>query len=235
MTIPISSLLLPMMVTYLLSLPGYASLPVSSSHPAEMSLIDEFLTEDYNQFDETVTTTTSPKGPTQGRRPQRCDYNPCLENQISCYDLSASTGCSCPGLTLHDVAPEAPRMKSVSWNGSEVIIQWCAPYSYVTSFAVTVGGEETQRLGKDQRSAALGDIDHITEVCVLALNDNGSSHGSCRMYHPTDSSLPLKAGLIGGALGLLVLLLLGVLLWRHRRQRKQEASISAVHDTNEMS
>ncbi|XP_029030465.1 leucine-rich repeat neuronal protein 4 [Betta splendens] len=225
MTILIRDLLLPLVMTGLVSFKGYAPLPVSSPEPAEANP-----TDDYDQLDEITTTTTPAKGPTRGGKPQRCNYNPCLENQTSCFDLSASTGCSCPGLTLHNVPPEAPWMKSVSWNGSEVIIQWCAPYSYVTSYSVTVGGKETQMFREDQRSGALGHIDHITEVCVAALNDNGRGQEACRMYHPTDNSLPLKAGLIGGALVLLVLVLLGVLLW-HRRQRKQEASIS-VRDTH---
>lgn len=236
----IRDLLFPLVMTCLVFVRGYAPLPTTSwvtgtnlMRPLKpRGSSTEFSADDYGQFGE-VTTILPKRVSTHRGQSQRCNYNPCLENQISCHDLSDSTGCLCPGFTLYDEAPEAPSLKSVSWNGSEVIVQWCAPYSYVTAYTVTVGGKEWQTFGKDQRSAALGDIDHIAEVCVVASNDRGSSKESCRMYHPRDNSLPLKAGLIGGALGFLLLLLLGVLLWRHRRQRKQEASIS-MHDTAEM-
>ncbi|XP_053297354.1 LRRN4 C-terminal-like protein [Pleuronectes platessa] len=187
-------------------------------------------TEDYDQFDDTTTTLVPERGLPDVAAPQRCNYDPCLEGQVSCSVLRASTKCLCPGHTLHNQAPEAPDLRSVSWNGSDVVIQWCAPYSYVTTYLVTVGGQQRQIFGKEKRSGGLGLIETIAEVCVVAENESGSSPGSCMMYHPRDSSLPLKAGLTGGALGFLLLLLLAVLLWRHKRQRKQEASIS-MRDT----
>lgn len=188
--------------------------------------------DDDDDDDGSVTPVLPKSVPPVGGTPERCKYNPCLESQTSCADLATSTGCLCPGFTLHDVIPDAPNLKSVSWNGSEVVIQWCAPYSYVTAFVVTVGGQEKQKFGKNRRSGGVGDIDHISEVCVIAVNDAGESDGSCKMYQPRDNSLLLKAGLIGGALGFLLLLLLAVLLWRHKKQRKQEASIS-MQDTAE--
>lgn len=195
----------------------------SGQQPGPLSTLSS---EDYYDLEEQTTaappTFVSPDG--QNRQP--CDYNPCRDNQLPCAKLSVSTGCLCPGFTLNNVAPEAPSLRSVSWNGSEVVLQWCAPYSYVTAYVVMVGGQERQRFGKDQRSGGVGAIDHISEVCVVAVNYAGDSDGSCMMYQPRDNSLPLKAGLIGGTLGLLLLLLLAVLLWRHKRQRKQEASIS---------
>lgn len=162
----------------------------------------------------------------------RCDYSPCSEHQTPCAELAAATGCLCPGFTLHNVAPGEPDLRSVSWNRSEVVVRWCAPYSFVTKYVVTVGGQDRKTFGKEQRSGSLGDIDNIAKVCVIAVNEAGNSPESCMMYQPTDNSLPLKAGLIGGALGFLLLLLLAVLLWRHKRQRKQEASIS-MHNTAE--
>ncbi|XP_035034804.2 LRRN4 C-terminal-like protein [Hippoglossus stenolepis] len=187
-------------------------------------------TEDYDELEDKVTTIVPRRGLTDVRPPQRCNYDPCLEGQISCSVLRESTKCSCPGHTLHNQAPEAPNLRSVSWNGSDVVIQWCAPYSYVTTYLVTVGDQQQQIFGKEKRSGGLGILENIAEVCVVAVNGIGSSPGSCMMYHPRDSSLPLTAGLIGGALGFLLLLLLAVLLWRHKRQRKQEASIS-MRDT----
>uniref|UniRef100_A0A3Q3MCR8 Uncharacterized protein n=1 Tax=Mastacembelus armatus TaxID=205130 RepID=A0A3Q3MCR8_9TELE len=192
----------------------------------------DFSTEDYDRLEDTVTSSLPNRVSTYGGTPQHCVYNPCLENQIPCAEQAAYSGCLCPGFTLHNKAPQAPDLKSVFWNGSEVVIQWCAPYSYVKTYIVTKDGQNSQKFEKDKRSATVGTIDHITEVCVFAENDSGTSNGSCMTYHPRDNSLALKAGLIGGALGFLLLLLLAVLLWRHRRQRKQEASIS-MHDTAE--
>ncbi|XP_040906717.1 leucine-rich repeat neuronal protein 4 [Toxotes jaculatrix] len=233
----------PLLIVCLLFVRGYSPLPTTSletgTNPMRPMGPSGFLTEalvlsteDYDQLEDPVTPIVPKVVSPHGGIPQRCNYNPCLENQVSCTLMAASTGCLCPGSTLHNRVPDAPDLKSVSWNGSEVVIQWCAPYSYVTAYVVKVGGQERQQFGNHQRSGAVGDIDHITEVCVFAENDSGTSDGSCMMYSPRDNSLPLKAGLIGGALGFLLLLLLAVLLWRHRRQRKQEASIS-MHDTAE--
>lgn len=233
----------PLVIICLVFIRGYCPLPtpsqVAGMQPMRPLRPRGFSTEalvlpgeDYYQFEDTVTPVAPNRVSPDGGAFKRCDYNPCLEGQTPCPELSASTGCFCPGFTLYNEAPETPKLKSVSWNGSEVVLQWCAPYSYVTAYIVTVGGQERQKLGKDRRSGALGDIEHIEEVCVVAVNDAGDSDGSCMMYHPRDNSLPLKAGLIGGALGFLLLLLLAVLLWRRRRQRKQEASIS-MHDTAE--
>lgn len=184
--------------------------------------------EDYSQYEDTVTTVKPKAVPTHGGTLRQCDYDRCLEGQIPCSMLAASNGCLCPGFTQHTEIPDTPSLKSVSWNGSDVVVQWCEPYSYVTTYIVTVRGQERQRFGKDRRSGGLGNIDNVSMVCVVAANDAGESGSSCKMYQVEDSSLPLKAGLIGGALGLLLLLLLAVLLWRHKRQRKQEASISRL-------
>ncbi|KAM6911262.1 leucine-rich repeat neuronal protein 4 [Lycodopsis pacificus] len=219
---------------------GYSPLPTTSQlaetnptrPPAPRGLTTEtfdFPTEDYSLMEDSTVTPTRNAASPFGKR---CDYNPCLDSQIPCAVLRTSTGCLCPGLTLHNEVPNTPTLKSVSWNGSEVVARWCAPHSYVTAYIVKVGGQERRRFRKDQRSGGLGDMDHNTEVCVVAVNDAGDSERSCLTYPPRDSSLSLKAGLIGGALGFLLLLLLAVLLWRHKRQRKQEASIS-MHDTAE--
>lgn len=152
-------------------------------------------TEDYDQLDDIVTTIAPSSLPPRRGISPRCDYNPCLEGQVPCAKLANSTGCLCQGFTLYNMAPKAPNLKSVTWNGSEVVIQWCAPFSYVTAYILKVGGQEWQRFGTEQRSGAVGHIDNITEVCVVAENDSGTSDGSCMMYHPRDDSLPLKAGL----------------------------------------
>nr|XP_046267638.1 leucine-rich repeat neuronal protein 4 [Scatophagus argus] len=233
----------PLVIMCLVLIRGYSSLPTTSGvagtnpmrsprprgFPTGGNLLN---TEDYSEYEDTVTPVLPKTVPPNRVTPKRCDYNPCLQSQIPCADLAASTGCLCPGSTLHNEPPQAPDLRSVSWNGSEVVIWWCAPNSYVTAYIVKVEGKERQKFGKDQRNGGVGNIDHNSEVCVVAVNDAGQSDGSCMMYQSRDSSLPLKAGLIGGALGFLVLLLLAVLFWRYKTQRKQQASIS-MHDTAE--
>ncbi|XP_031176287.1 leucine-rich repeat neuronal protein 4 [Sander lucioperca] len=222
----------PLVIICLVLIRGYSNLPTTSQMAGTNPMRPLTPTEDYFDYEDRYThavpSTVTPYGGTS----DKCKYNPCLESQTPCADLAASSGCTCRGSTLHNQLPLAPELKSVSWNGSEVVLQWCAPYSYVTGYKVTVVGEDKQMFGKDRRSGGVGDVDTIAEVCVVAVNDVGNSTPSCLTYQPSDRSLPLKAGLIGGALGFLLLLLLAVLLWRHKRQRKQEASIS-MHDTAE--
>ncbi|KAK2828550.1 hypothetical protein Q5P01_019584 [Channa striata] len=215
---------------------GYSPLPTrlqvmgtNPMSPQELSHADELHKVDYSDYEDTTIPILPTKvSPNEGIT-QKCNYNPCME--ISCAKLAALSGCLCPGLTLNNEPPAAPTLKSVSWNGSEVTVQWCAPYSYVTAYNVTIGGKKWLTFGRDQRSGAVGNIDNITQVCVIALNDSGNSSGSCMMYQPRDNSLALKGGLIGGALlSLLLLLLVGVLVWRHKKQKKQGGSIP-MHDT----
>lgn len=216
------NLRLLVVISGLLLLRGCSPLPTSLVVTEELP---SFTTEDYTNLEDDTTTPFVPK-PTDGGPSQLCDYNPCREGQSSCEELSQSTGCLCPGHTLEDEAPGAPSLKAVSWNGSEVVVRWCAPYSHVKAYIVTVGGLQKQEFGWDKRSGVVQELSRETEVCVVARNDAGDSEKSCMVFRPTDSSLPLTAGLIGGGLGFLLLLLLAVLLWRSRRQKKQEAHVS---------
>ncbi|KAM6907151.1 leucine-rich repeat neuronal protein 4 [Xenentodon cancila] len=209
----------------LVSIRGYCSLPTTAGVGGTHHEDPRVVSDNYYDYDDPTTPVASAGATAKDGVIQQCDYSPCREKQIPCEQL-ASTGCLCPGFTLYDRTPSPPDLRTVSWNGSEVVLHWCAPYSYVTSYIVIVGGEEKQKFESDQRRGALGEIDHITDVCVAAVNDAGTSDWSCMMYQPSDNKLPLTAGLIGGALGLLLLLLLVVLLWRRRRQRKQEVRVS---------
>ncbi|XP_061659696.1 leucine-rich repeat neuronal protein 4 isoform X2 [Syngnathoides biaculeatus] len=187
----------------------------------------ELPSDDYYDETEDNPTTFPPETVSVNRGTlKRCDYNPCEEDQPPCAELRATNHCLCPGFTSHLEAPQAPFLKTVAWNGSDVILRWCAPYSFVKAYKVTVGGTERQRFGMDRRSGGLGPIENVSEVCVVSLNDAGDSEASCMMYQPRDHSLSLKAGLIGGALGLLLLLLLPVLLWRRRQRGKQQTAIT---------
>jgi len=157
-----------------------------------------------------------------------CAYDRCLQGETPCAELLARTGCLCPGFTLNDVVPEAAALKAVTSAGSEVVARWCAPYSYVTAFVVTVTGKERRRFEADRRSGAVGHVDDMAEVCVAAVNDAGAGEGSCVTYRaPGAGGRPLTAGLVGGALGLLLLAALAAQLCR-RRRKKREAGVSGT-------
>ncbi|XP_041706123.2 leucine-rich repeat neuronal protein 4-like [Coregonus clupeaformis] len=183
-----------------------------------------------DDYDPNWDTNPPPPSPSRGTNLQSCDYDPCRELQTPCAQLAASSGCLCPGVSGPQVAPEPPDLKRLSMEGSEMVIQWCAPSSVVTHYEVVVGALEPLVFGEDQRSGVVREVGQGVEVCVVAVNDAGFSERqrrSCTMYEPPgDSSLALKAGLIGGALGLLLLLSLAVLLWRHRALRKADARIT---------
>ncbi|XP_061818317.1 leucine-rich repeat neuronal protein 4 [Nerophis lumbriciformis] len=221
----------PLTIIFLALIKSSITQPGSNPAGPLIPAKDEELPPDdyYDIEDEPSTVPPKIVSPRGGIAVQRCDYNPCTENQPPCSELSAANHCLCPGFTSHLVAPEAPYLKSVAWNGSDVVVRWCAPLSYVTAYSVTVGGKERQRFGRERRRGGVGPVENFSEVCVVALNNAGDSEASCVMYQPKDHSLPLKAGLIGGALGLLMLLLVVVLLWRRRRQRKLRRNITASH------
>lgn len=211
---------------WLVSIRGFCPMPTTSGATEKSHRESSPSTYDEYDYDYTSTPVAADRASPNGGAPKFCDYRPCREKQTPCVELAASTGCFCPGFTLYNEAPLVPDLRTVSWNGSDVVARWCAPNSYVTAYVVTVGGEEKLKFGSGERSGAVGQLDHIVEVCVSAVNDAGNSKPSCMMYQPRDIKLPLTAGIIGGALGLLLLLLLVVLLWRRRRQRKLEAGVS---------
>ncbi|XP_037322578.2 leucine-rich repeat neuronal protein 4 [Pungitius pungitius] len=202
--------------------------PVRPQTPRGMEYDYKFPTEDYS--DHTPATPSTPKRePPNGGASKRCPYDTCLEGQVPCAALASSTGCRCPGSTLFNEVPEAPELKSLSLNGSDVVARWCAPNSYVTAYVVSVGGEDRRTFARERRSGPLGHVDAAAEVCVASVNDAGRSGGSCLEHRPAGGGLPLTAGLVGGGLGFLLFSVLAVLLWRRKRQRKREAGIS-VHD-----
>lgn len=207
---------------------GFSFLPTTSGHAGISPKAPRFNPEDYDPDEEVTTVSPRTRAPDTGPL-KPCDYKPCLENQVPCAELAASTRCLCPGFTLHTEVPDEPDLRSVSWNGSEVVVRWCAPNSYVTAYHVTVGGQERKRFGRDRRSGGVGAIEDVSQVCLVAVNNAGESRASCKMYQYGDSRLSLRAGLIGGALGLLLLALLLVLLLRRKRQRQEQAGAS-VHE-----
>ncbi|XP_077402648.1 leucine-rich repeat neuronal protein 4 [Vanacampus margaritifer] len=227
----------PTMLIYLLLLSASTSQPTTKPEPGAnrtrplrpRAFPSEVLVlPPDNYYDTNDDVTTVPPETVSAKRGtlKRCDYNPCEENQPACIELAAANNCLCPGSTSKREAPQPPFLKTLTWNGSDVVLRWCAPYSFVKAYKVTVGGAEKQTFGRSRRSGGVGPIQNISKVCLVALNDAGDSEGSCLMYQPEKRSASLIAGLIGGALGLLLLLLLAALLWRRRRQRKLQNSIS---------
>lgn len=212
-----SDLHLPLVLLCSVVIRGLSALPTT---------IDPFLEpEDYSddKYPDITSAPTPPHSTSTGPS-ERCDYNPCVENQIPCQQLKATRGCLCPGFTLADQAPLPPQVRSLAWNGSQVVVRWCAPYSDVDGYRATVGGVMWGEFGTGQRSAGLGAVDDMTEVCLFALNAAGLSKAMCQIYHYDGYSgrgLMLTLVLVGGALGLLLLLLPVILHWRRRRQRKQ--------------
>ncbi|XP_064182135.1 LRRN4 C-terminal-like protein [Anguilla rostrata] len=166
-----------------------------------------------------------PQDPTQNSVPQPCDYDPCQDQQVPCAQLSALTRCLCPGVTGPQDRPEAPSLQKMVREGSETVVTWCAPPSTVSSYRVVVNGGEPLVFGEQLRRAVLGELEAGARVCVEAVNDAGTSTPlpeSCKEYEPQgDDGMSLRAGVIGGGLGfLLVLSLAALLLWKFNTCKK---------------
>ncbi|XP_067296224.1 LRRN4 C-terminal-like protein [Pseudorasbora parva] len=188
--------------------------------------------EDYNNFEDPTTRPPS-STPTVSESPEldSCHYDMCIEQQQTCKALSEVTPCLCPGLTEQFQPPIAPdRVHLTQLDDKRVEVHWCAPGSVVTHYIVLVKGKEDRRIPVEERKRAtiLQDMAAYDVVCVLAVNHGGSSTEdgqSCDIFEPqhSDSGLALKLGIIGGVVGLIVLLILALLLWRHKIRRKSTA------------
>ncbi|KAI1903613.1 hypothetical protein AGOR_G00029010 [Albula goreensis] len=176
--------------------------------------------EDYDDHEPTSPPTHSTVSPVHDK-PDRCDYDPCRDQQRPCADLTAESGCQCPGLSGPYVVPEAPSLVLLAHQGSGVIVKWCAPSSTITQYRIVVEGWKPLVFGQTSRKAVLKDVELGAKVCVQAENKVGVSkpeERSCAIYEPeTNGEFALKAGLVGGALGFLLLLSLVIfLLWKHK-------------------
>lgn len=154
---------------------------------------------------------------------QLCDYNPCLENQEPCAQLSTLTGCLCPGISAADVPPHPPRIQALlpvseGKGRGKVEVQWCAPSSVVTRYKVVVEGRDSDPLefGYAYRRGLVGSLEVGTKVCVEAMNDAGHSSPSefsCQRYDPpvaTDHKM--LVGIIGGAVAIVVILIIAAVI-----------------------
>ncbi|KAA0717230.1 hypothetical protein E1301_Tti017335 [Triplophysa tibetana] len=166
--------------------------------------------------------------------PSICLYDKCTEQQGTCKDLQEATGCLCPGLSGSHIPPSPPYSVTVTQeDGKMVEVHWCAPDSIVTHYIVSVEGknkvmERNLEVKDKKRAAVLVDVSAGELVCVEAVNTAGTSEKdsqSCMTYEPqtSNSGLALKLEIIGGAVGLLVVLIVAVLLWRHKKHQRSTA------------
>lgn len=160
-----------------------------------------------------------------------CDYDPCLEDQESCDDMKAKTGCLCPGRSGAEEPPHAPRIQALlpiteGKNTGKIEVQWCAPHSVVSNYKVIVeGNEEYEQFGGEFRRGLVGSLAVGTKVCVEAVNDAGSSSPSdfsCKRFErPESSDHALLAGVIGGGVTfILLLVIVAVVLCRKQMCQK---------------
>ncbi|KAL2077700.1 hypothetical protein ACEWY4_027204 [Coilia grayii] len=179
--------------------------------------------------DEEETPTTTPNSinsdVTRGIIESRlCDYDLCVAQEESCFDIAARTGCLCPGMTLDFEPPKAPDVKGIRPGESgRVIIHWCAPLSSVSQYRVTVEGKDSQThvFKSTFRNASLANVHLGQRICVQAMNSAGeSSHSeeSCSTYTlQKQASTALVTGVVtGGVIFILVLSLTALILWRRK-------------------
>lgn len=176
-------------------------------------------------FDDEEPTSPSPglpppsDTPVLHQEPQLCQYNPCLENQEPCFDISERTGCLCPGISGANLPPHAPRINmlrpiSDGEDRGKVEVQWCAPSSVVSKYRVVFqdSGRKPLEFPPFLRKGSVGELDVGDKVCVEAVNKAGQSSPtefSCQRYGPPGSSdQRLLAGVIGGGVTLILILII---------------------------
>lgn len=147
--------------------------------------------------------------------PQLCHYNPCLENQEPCLDISERTGCLCPGISRAEVPPHAPRIHVLRpISGGKVEVHWCAPSSVVSKYRVVFQNSDRKPLEFQGflRKGSVGHLDAGDKICVEAVNKAGHSvptDFSCQRYNlPNTSDQRLLAGMIGGGVTLILILII---------------------------
>lgn len=161
-----------------------------------------------------------------------CPNNQCLENQEPCSKVSEKTGCLCPGISGNDEPPRAPRINGLHQvtegaDRGKIQIQWCAPFSVVSKYRVVIQGSKGDALEFKEfsRRGLIGSLEVGTKVCVEAVNEAGhstASEFSCKRYEvPESSDHKLLAGIIGGGVGFLVLLIIAaVIIWKYQMSKK---------------
>lgn len=218
---------LPPMHSHFFTNAGSASPPVT--HPRIIHIIDMGSEgqDDYDFNEEEYDITKAPPRvmsfPKMNRKLLLCKYDPCLENQVPCATLSEQTGCLCPGMSGVDVRPHPPRIQALvpvseGSDRGKIQVQWCAPSSVVSEYRIVIEGRdgEIQKFGDASRRGSVRSLEVGTKVCVVAVNNAGSSDPSefsCKRYEFRESSdHTLMAWVIGGGVALLLLVVTAALI-----------------------
>ncbi|XP_063001744.1 LRRN4 C-terminal-like protein [Elgaria multicarinata webbii] len=187
--------------------------------------------DDYD-YDNTV----KPQTPRPARPPLRpCAYNHCQHLQVPCVELSYATGCSCPGVTGPNVAPEPPRLENVLVSETGASLHWCAPSSTVQEYRLQYRPVD----GAFASGPALNNTFRLTAVsglspnreylfCIVASNQAGASrtddgekeHGPCRIVRTPARQMPY-AYVAAGLASALVLVVVSALSWHFFCRRKK--------------
>lgn len=178
-----------------------------------------------------------PQDPSVKPIPQACDYNPCQDQQVPCAQLAMQNGCLCPGVTGPQQRPQPPSLEKIVQEGSDTVVTWCAPPSSVSSYRVVVDDGEVLVFGERVRRAVVENLEAGMKVCVMAVNDAGTSSplpSSCREYEPHgDGNLTLRAGVIGGGLGFILFLSLAALiLWKFKTCQKSGSDREGLRNSS---
>lgn len=213
-----------------------ASPPIT--HPRIIHIIDMGSEgqDDYDFNEEEYNTTKAPPRvvnvPNKHQIPQLCKYNPCLENQVPCATLSEQTGCLCPGMSGANVRPHPPRIQALvpvseGSDRGKIQVQWCAPFSVVSEYRIVIEGRDSEvpKFGDASRRGLVRSLEVGTKVCVVAVNNAGSSDPSefsCKRYEFRESSdHTLMAWIIGGGVALLLLVVIAALICgKYKKFRK---------------
>uniref|UniRef100_A0A8C4T0J5 Uncharacterized protein n=1 Tax=Erpetoichthys calabaricus TaxID=27687 RepID=A0A8C4T0J5_ERPCA len=92
-------------------------------------------------YDETETPTEHPV-PSDQDIP--CDYQPCRHLQRPCRELQKMQHCLCPGLTGDKIQPGQPlKVEVPETTYSSAQIHWCAPYSVISEYRITLSQKDT--------------------------------------------------------------------------------------------
>ncbi|XP_029297618.1 LRRN4 C-terminal-like protein [Cottoperca gobio] len=220
----------PLLHSHLFTHAASTSPPATRPRIIYMTGLDYEDEEYLNNHNHSTEVVHSVKNTFLHQAPQLCQYDPCLENQEPCDQISAKTGCLCPGVSGADEPPHAPRIQvllliSKGDNIGKIEVQWCAPSSVVSGYRVVIQGSEALEFGNVSRRGLVGSLEVGTMVCVEAVNSVGystPSDFSCKRYDsPKSSDHKLLAGVIGGGVALLLLLIItAVILWKHQMRKK---------------
>ncbi|NWR49523.1 LRRN4 protein, partial [Regulus satrapa] len=205
----------------------------SSARPAPTTASPHYI-DDYDYEEQ-------PKEPAVQAAPAACDYNPCRHLQRPCGELQNVSRCSCPGTTREDEIPEPPRLREVTEiTDSSAQIRWCAPYSVVHSYELTLRARDeedgqfvTDNIYPTARQFTLYNLLPFTtyHICVTASNKAGSSRttgqeipgNSCTSFKTKPSYKYVFAGLSAASgLFLITTVILAVCLCKACKKPQSE-------------